>query len=80
MLGNDVDIKKIVVCHKYFNLKTAWGFPKSFSATKLSFKPDGNSNTDPNKRDELPALMWLHLSQMTPSQGKQIFLIAANTQ
>lgn len=30
MLRNDVDIKKIVVCHKYFNLKTVWGFPKSF--------------------------------------------------
>lgn len=30
MLRNDVDMKKIVVCLKYLNLKTDWGFPKSF--------------------------------------------------
>lgn len=62
MLRNDVDIKKIVVCHKYFNLKIVWGFPKSFWARKLSFKPDVNHRNDPNKRDELPTLMWPHLS------------------
>lgn len=55
MPRNDVVIKTIVVCHKYFNLKIVWGFPKSFWARKLSFKPDVN-------RDELPALMWPNLS------------------
>lgn len=29
-LGYDVDIRKIAVCHKYFNLKMVWGFPNSF--------------------------------------------------
>jgi len=58
MLRNYVDVKKIVVCHKCFSSKTAWGFSKSFWACKLSFESDTN---DPDKRDELPTLMLPNL-------------------
>lgn len=39
ILRNHV-VQKIVVCHKYFNLKITWCFPKNSQAHRLIVKLD----------------------------------------
>lgn len=57
-----MDIQKTVVCHKYFNLKIISCFQKKASGHIYSPSSKTNSSNDPNKRDELPPVMWPHVS------------------